>query len=368
MTILPRYILREFLFPFLYCLTGFLSAYMLFDTLDSAGRIIDAKPPASLVLNFMAGRVAIYLEWLLPACLMLATLYTMWQLCRNSEITAMRANGVSFLSITWPILAFALLASLLCAANNEFYAPRAGEKAELIRHHRFKSRSAGTLSCAALNNPRANRAWSVAEIDLDAPRRLKGVKLSFSRPDGSKLCDLTAAEANFLDGVWWFSAPSWQHYDELNTPLATPNPGHADGTTTLLSLPELDERPEDFSLQNKRASEFCSSRDLVRFLTTNPQLSGREKASIRYELWKKLALPLASLVITLIAIPAGVATGRQSVAKGIIFAISLFFAFYLTVTLCMMLAKREAMNPALAAFLPDLIFLAAGVELFRRQR
>lgn len=341
---------------------------MLFDTLDSAGRILEARPPAGVVFQFMAGRVAIYLEWLLPACLMLATLYTMWQLCRNSEVTAMRANGVSFFSITWPILAFSILISLLCALNNEFYAPRAGAKAELIRHHRFKEHTAGVLRYAALNNPRFNRAWSVAEIDLSTPNVLKGVKLSLSRVDGSKLCDITATEANFLDGMWWFSTPTWQYYDELNTPISSPNPRLTDGSVTLLAMPELDERPEDFELQNKRASEFFSCRDLLRFLKTNPQLSSREVASLRYDFWGNLALPLACIVITLMAIPAGVATGRQSVSKGIICAISLFFAFYLTVTLFMVLARREIVPPSLAAFLPEAIFLVAGGVLFWRQR
>ena len=45
MRILSRYVLREFMVPFLYCLIGFLAIYMLFDTIESAGKIMEVSPP-----------------------------------------------------------------------------------------------------------------------------------------------------------------------------------------------------------------------------------------------------------------------------------------------------------------------------------
>ncbi len=78
--------------------------------------------------------------------------------------------------------------------------------------------------------------------------------------------------------------------------------------------------------------------------------------------------PWACLVITLMAIPAGIASGRQSVTKGIVVALGLFFAFYGVTIGCMILAKNGMIPPVPAAVFPDLLFLAIGVRSFLKQR
>ena len=102
--ILSKYVLREFLIPLTYCIIGFLGIYVIFELFDSFNRIMESKPPLSDVLNFFAGYISPYLEWLIPAALLLGTLYTMWTFCRHSEITAMRASGIGFSVIVRPIL------------------------------------------------------------------------------------------------------------------------------------------------------------------------------------------------------------------------------------------------------------------------
>ena len=73
-------------------------------------------------------------------------------------------------------------------------------------------------------------------------------------------------------------------------------------------------------------------------------------------------------MITLFAIPAGIASGRQSVFKGIVGALVMFFAFYALVIGGMVGADVGLIPPVPAAVLPHLVFLAVGICLFRRQR
>ena len=87
-----------------------------------------------------------------------------------------------------------------------------------------------------------------------------------------------------------------------------------------------------------------------------------------YDTWAKVLSPFACIIITLFAIPAGVATGRQSVFKGILGALGLFFAFYGSVIGCMVCANEGWLNPVLAAVMPYVVFLALGVRAFNRQR
>ena len=88
-----------------------------------------------------------------------------------------------------------------------------------------------------------------------------------------------------------------------------------------------------------KAWEYYTIRDMRHYLTTHPHLDPEEVASKTFDIHARLAAPFSCLVITLFAIPAGVATGRQSVFKGVIIAIALFFAFYAVSIGSMVLAK-----------------------------
>lgn len=365
MRILTRYVLREFLVPLTYCLTGFLGIYFVFELFDTFNRLMEAKPPLKVLVSFFAGYIAPYLEWLIPAALMLGTLYTMWNLCRHSEITAMRANGIGFLVIVRPMLAVAATMAVFVACNNEFYAPWAAEYAQDIREARFKPIPDKVKENIAYYNQAHGRVWRVNKMNLENPRLLEGVRLSFDRPDGSRQLDITCRKAEYLDGMWWLFYPQYQYFDELNNPVENPTPQLAG--LVIRSFPDFDERPRDFLLMNK-AWEYYTVRDMLHTLKAHPNLDKQEVASKHYDIHARLAAPFSCLIITLFAIPAGVATGRQSVFKGVIFAVALFFGFYAVSIGCMVLAKNMLLPVMLGAWLPNLLFFAAGLILFQRQR
>jgi lipopolysaccharide export LptBFGC system permease protein LptF len=99
-----------------------------------------------------------------------------------------------------------------------------------------------------------------------------------------------------------------------------------------------------------------------------PELTAEAKNDCRYDAWGQLMAPFACIVITLFAIPAGIATGRQSVFRGILGALGMYFAFYGVTIALMVVAKNGWLAPVPAAVLPVLLFLALGIRSFYRQR
>ena len=75
MKLLTRYVLREFCVPLFYCLTGFVSIYLLFELFGSFSRLSAARPGWGKACAYLAGYLAPYVMWMAPACLMLATLF-----------------------------------------------------------------------------------------------------------------------------------------------------------------------------------------------------------------------------------------------------------------------------------------------------
>ena len=177
--------------------------------------------------------------------------------------------------------------------------------------------------------------------------------------------NISATEARYLDGEWWFSNVQVRHYDAGGQEVATPSPEL--DSLPLRCFPEFNERPDDFMMQN-RPWRFNSVRDRFRYVRTHPELTAAAKNDYRYDAWAQLMSPLACIVITLFAIPAGIATGRQSVFRGILGALGMYFAFYGVTIASMVAAKNGWLPPVPAAVLPVLLFLIFGVRSFYNQR
>ena len=176
---------------------------------------------------------------------------------------------------------------------------------------------------------------------------------------------VAAPRADWLDGQWWFSRPQVQHYDATGQEQATPTPEL--DALELRCFREFQERPSDFVMQN-RPWKFNSVRDKLRYIRMHPEMSAEAKRDSMFDVWAQIMAPLACLVITLFAIPAGIASGRQSVFKGILGALAMYFAFYGLVIGGMVLAKNGWCPPVLAATLPHVVFLALGIRSFIRQQ
>ena len=366
MRILSRYVLREFLVPLVYCLTGFLMIYVLFDFFGSFSRMVEAKISVKTALLYFCGYLSPYFHYIAPAALMLATLYTLWSFCRHSELVAMRASGVSFLVIVRPLLVVAAFMALFVAGVNESFVPRWAAWASQMKNSRFDAAQFARDDSIVYRNSRASRTWQIDGLADVSGASLRNVRVTVDRPDGGpRLLNVTAGRVDFLDGEWWFVRPEIQHYDELGREVATPTPEL--DALPLRSFPSFDEHPNDFIVQN-RPWKFNSVSDRLRYLRSHPELDDARRRDYLYDVWAQATAPLACLVITLFAIPFGIATGRQSVFRGVLCALGMYFAFY-GLTIAMMVLAKNGWFPVMpAAILPDVVFLVLGVLAFRRQR
>ena len=365
MRILTRYVLREFLVPLFYCLTGFISIYVLFDLFGSFSRMAAAKLSTKTAVLYFCGYLAPYFHYIVPAALMLATLYTMWSFCRHSEIVAMRASGVSFIAIVRPLLAVALVMAACVTYVNEVFVPWKAQWAAQMKKDRFDQTSFAKGDNIVFRNAKEGRIWNIDAFRDDEGKSLSNVQVTIDRPGGGRCMSVSAPRADYLDGEWWFFGPKVQHYGAHGQEIATPTPEL--DALPLRCFSEFGERPTDFVMQN-RPWKFNSVQDRLRYLRTHPELSAEARRDCVYDVWAQIAAPLACIVITLFAIPAGIASGRQSVFRVILGALAMYFSFYGVVIAGMVAAKNGWCPAILAALFPYVLFLALGIRAFWKQR
>ena len=366
MKILYRYVLKEYLVPLAYCLGGFLSVYVLFELFGSFSRLMEAKLPFLMTVDYFAAYLSPFFEYLAPAALMLAALYTMWGFCRHSELIAMRANGIGFLTIVAPILSTAAVMAAFVFWVNDCYVPAKAQWGRNMKTVKFELDRVHKSENLVYRDAVSCRTWSADGMEDASACHLLDVKVTVDRPDGgARKLNVSAPRADYLDGEWWFTDPKVQHFDSRGAEIPTPTPEL--DALGFRCFPEFSEKPSDLLMQN-RDWAYNSIADRIRFLRSHPNLSEETRRGYRYDVWAKILSPLACIVIVLFAIPAGIASGRQSVFKGILGALGMFFGFYALDIVGMVAAKAGWFPVAPAALLPYVVFFILGIRAIWRQR
>lgn len=367
MRILTRYVLKEYLVPLFYCMSGFISIYVMFELFGSFSRLIESELGTWTVVEYFLAYLAPFFMYLAPAALMLAALYTMWRFCRNSEIIAMRASGVGFFTIVKPIIAVSIVMAGFVAWINEYYVPEKAQWAKQLRNERFSvegSDSSG-LEKIIYSNSAENRTWKIGSMTILNGCQLDNVSVLVKRPDGSPKYIVNAPKAKYMDNEWWFFNPEVEYLDSHGLPRPSQTPELE--KLSLRVFPEFSETPRDLRMQNLEW-QYCSVRDKLTYLKTQTSLKSDVKRQYTYDIYAQILSPFACIIITLFAIPSGIASGRQSVFKGILGAIGAFFAFWAMNIGSLVLARTTPIAPLICATVPYGVFLYLGLYTFHKHR
>jgi lipopolysaccharide export LptBFGC system permease protein LptF len=92
-------------------------------------------------------------------------------------------------------------------------------------------------------------------------------------------------------------------------------------------------------------------------------MSGFNVTSQTVELQRRIAFPLVTLVMTLIAVPFAVTTGRRGALYGVGVGIVLAIVYWITLSVFGALGSGGLIAPTLAAWAPNILFSAAAVYL-----
>jgi lipopolysaccharide export LptBFGC system permease protein LptF len=125
MSLLDRYVLRNFLEPFLICFFGFIAIWLVFDLSDNGPNFIEARASMKEVAGFYLTQLPQTILISLPVGMLLALLYSLSQMSRRNEIIAMLTAGRSVVRVLMPLIVIGLLLTAGCMVLNWAWAPHA---------------------------------------------------------------------------------------------------------------------------------------------------------------------------------------------------------------------------------------------------
>src|SRR6266699_3584791 len=125
MRILDRYVTRNFLPIYFYCIAGFISIWLIFDVSDNISTFIDEHVGPLLVIRYYATQLPQVFIILLPVSLLLSLLFALGRMSRANEIVSMLTAGVSLPRVLLPLIGMGLLTVAASMALNYSLAPHA---------------------------------------------------------------------------------------------------------------------------------------------------------------------------------------------------------------------------------------------------
>src|SRR5512133_233360 len=372
MRLLDRYLLREMVVPFAYCLGGFVICWIAFDMFlelpDLQEKMLQPLDIAKLYLVRAPGIMVL----LLPIALLLALLYSLTSHSRHHEITAIRASGISLWRLAAPYFAVGIGAAVLLFVLNEYVVPDGEEAAEVIKR-KYKGNAdvlpANLVPKAGFTNTREGRIWQVAVYNTQTGEMTEP-RVIWKREDGARVW-IQAQRAFHTNNMWAFE--SARQFVELPgrgaelAPLAHTN----------LLLMAFSETPEEINSEIKitytmtfrasNRSEIPIS-TIMDYKRLHPNPRPADRAWLDTKLHARLAAPWTCVVVVLIALPFGAASGRRNVFVGVASSIVICFTFFVAQQLGLAMGTGGYMPPWLAAWFPNIGFGLAGLWMTSRVR
>ena len=296
-----------------------------------------------------------YVYYIIPLAVLVAALVTISVLTKNNELVVMKACGISLYRIALPMVACAIAAGALLFALEESLLGPANRRAEAL-NNTIRGRSNGSEAI--------NRQWVVGSrgeiyhydfIDAQT-RKVLGLSV-YEFDDGmqriSRRTFAQRATALTAAGTAWRLEDGW-----------TRAFSEAGAAESFSAFPTLDRTLDSLPAFVTEAPDarFMGYAQLKTY-TERLRASGFDVLEQDVALAGKLAFPFVTIIMTLMAVPFAVLTGRGGAMAAIGIGIGLALTYWITISVFAAMGTGGLVAPLVAAWAPNMLFGSAAVYL-----
>lgn len=358
--LLDLYVSRQYFLVFLLSFGALLGVFYISTFIDLLSHLYRGKATTAVVMRYFYWQTPQYVYFIIPLAVLVATLVTVGLLTKNSELIVMRACGVSLYRSAVPVLVFGLLCSVMLFELEENVLAVTNREAirlnAIIRD--FPMQAFNILDRRWI----VGRNGDIYQYDLFDPQSNRFTRFTMYRPDTHawKLERLLYANAVWRTDHEWTARNGWDRtFTDVRrrgtTTTAVKYTPFADRTLTL-------EPPEFFKAEEPDADRMNYG-ELKSYIALLQSSGSMNVTKYVVDLQRKIAFPFVSVIMTLLAIPFAVTTGRRGAMYGIGAGLVLALVYWTMLSIFGALGAGGWIAPALAAWAPNGLFAAAAVYL-----
>jgi lipopolysaccharide export system permease protein len=357
--ILDKYLIKQFLQTVLFGLLAFILIFVIIDMMENLDDFIDQNVPYNLIFQYYIVFIPEIIRLMLPVSVLLSCLFTVGKMTNLSELTAMKASGLSMYRFMIPFLITAFFISLFSIYFGGYVVPMANKHKVYIEQTYMKK---GLVS-AGFNiffQDTDTRIVTISRFDV-ANGQANNVSIqNFDQNDITKMDSRIDAVRMKYDS----SDHSWILFNGIKRIFNN----EVDSTQTFArdTLESLHFSPSDV-IKKQRKPEEMSLSELKDY--ANEQLrTGNDPTRILIEYHSRIAFAFASLVVVLFGLPISAGKRRGGLAIQFGLSILMTFVYLVFMKISQAFGKNGVLQPFLTAWFANFIFLAGALLNIYRVR
>jgi len=353
--------LTELAGPFVFGLSAFTLIFAATELLNIGKLVSNEHAPLWAALLVFLWSLPGEVVLVIPMALLLGTLLAVQRLSGESEMTAMKAAGITFARMVAPLLAVGILMSFVTYLLQEGVVPYANSQLSEIEYDVIKHVSAFNRDLTvSAPLPGGGRQVTIATAYDPNSRALLHVTLIQYDNHNEPRQIAFADRAEFTADKWTLENSSVYRFNPDGTTLAEPKIPQQEV--------EIGENPTGLVKRMSNDDPENMSRSQIADVVRSGQLTQNERRKYVTVYQEKLARPFACFVFILIAIPFGLRSFRTSGSTSLGFGLSLaiVFVYYVVMTICSFASEALLSLAWLWAWMPNILFTAIGLGRLRR--
>lgn len=353
------YILKEITVPFLLGFAVFTFVLLMGRFMKLADLVIAKGVPVSDVARLLLYMLPSFSFITIPMAFLLALLLAFGRLSADNEITALKSGGISLYGILTPVFFFAFLAYLATSVITVYALPWGNTAFKTLLYNAINVRVNISLKDQVFNDEFPGLVIYVARYD-ESNHQISGV--------------LIYDERNAKEPSTIFAQRGMIMTDPKKKALRlrlTDGGIHRMQGTAYYQLMEFDSYDLSVSFDQKykivpTVNELDMTFDELRHAMTIPGVAPNVLRDLRLEFHRRLAFPFACFVFALIGVPLGLQNRRSGKSSGFSLCLAVLLTYYIVLSIGKSLGQNALVSPAIAMWIPNLLFISLGIYLFKK--
>jgi len=311
-----------------------------------------------IVNDYYKNFIIYYANTFMPLALFIAVIIFTSKLANNTEIVAINSSQISFVRFLYPYFLGATLVTIVALGMNHYVVPASSKtrkafEATYLKKHRRKNDIVREFSLQ-LNDS------TYIYIDSYDLKRNSGHNFSLDTYDGFKLKSRFIAEnikwqekESVFKVINWKNRLIFSDRDSLSS-------GNKVDTTFAFT-------PRDLNYKSAFAQEMPSP-ELAQFIKLSKKRGVKNLNAYLVEFYKRTSLPLASYILTIIAVALAHKKRRGGMGLNLALGITIMFIYVFFLKVGEVLGGVAGANSLVNVWMPNIVFGCFAIYLFIKSK
>lgn len=352
MKILDKYLIKQFLQTILFGLIAFTLIFVIINMVDNIGSFLDQGVSFIIILHYYVVFSPDIIKLMTPVAVLFAALFTVGKASNLSELTAIKASGVSLYRFMLPFIVTTFFISLISIYFAGYIVPLANQT-KINLEHKYLNSGSNNYSRDIYFQDSKTRIVSISFFDSGRDQAFNVSIEKFDKNDLIRMVSRIDAASMTYDTashIWIAINGIERTFEKTRQSVRF---------FKTLKIRNLNFTPAELLTKQQKPQEMNLAQ-LRKFVEIQKR-AGNNPASTLIEYYSRFSFPMASLVVVLFGLPISANKRRGGLAVQIGVNILVTFIYLAFMQISLAFGKNGALSPLLTAWSSNLIFLAAAL-------